>query len=79
VPPSPIGEVVDLMIVLYGLGLLVALAVVIGKVDTGAQDAAWRRIGEARHDQHLRETALRRCLASPRCAQCPLNGYLGEG
>ena len=66
------------MIVLYGLGLLVVLAVVIGKVDTRARDAAWRRIAEARHDQHEHEIVLRRCLGQPRCEHCPLNRYLDE-
>ena len=67
----------NLMIVLGGLLLMAALALLVGVVDTHARDRAWRRIAEARRAQQ--EQALRRCLHSARCDYCPLDRYFGGG
>jgi hypothetical protein len=68
----------NLVIVLCGLVLLAALAVVIGTADTYARDAAWRRIAAARRDHQERDRALRRCLASHRCPHCPIDRHFGR-
>jgi len=67
---------VNLMIVIGGLALLVALAVAIGTADTYARRAAWRRIASVRRVEHDRALAVRRCLASPRCPRCPIDRHL---
>ena len=68
----------NLMIVYLGVALLIGLAVAIGMVDRQARNSAWRRIAAARRNHHHREQALRHCLTSPRCADCPINRHFGE-
>jgi hypothetical protein len=61
-----------------GVLLLIALAVIIGKVEANARDGAWQRIADARRDLHEREQNLLACLARPRCTDCPLRDWFGE-
>ena len=68
----------NLVIVLCGLVLLAVLAAAIGTADTYARNSAWRRIAAARRDQQERDRALHRCLASPRCAHCPIDRHFGR-
>lgn len=65
------GDIIDLTLIVGGLLLLLGLAVLIGRVEAGARDSAWRRIAQARRMQHERERELLECLASARCPDCP--------
>ena len=69
----------NLVIVISGLVLLAALALLVGGVDTYAREAAWRRIAHARRGPQAQVGALRRCAGSPRCAPGPLDRYFGRG
>ncbi len=58
-------------IILGGLTLLIGLAVLIGRIDAHARDAAWRRIAVARAGVQERELALHHHLGTDRCPRCP--------
>lgn len=63
---------------LAGVVLLIALALIIGKVEANARDGAWQRIADARRDLREREQTLLACLGRPRCTDCPLRDWFGE-
>jgi hypothetical protein len=62
----------SLPIIVIGLGLLIALALIMGSVDSIARSGAWRRIADARRDLHDEELRLLACRTGPRCPDCPL-------
>lgn len=56
-----------------GLAVLVAIALIVGRVDVLARNGAWKRIAAARHAVWLDEQQLRALLGQPRCVDCPMN------
>src|SRR5580765_4503424 len=58
-----------------GIVVLAALAWVIGKIQSGAQDDAWRRIASARRQLAERKRMLDHCLSQPQCSDCPLRRF----
>lgn len=68
----------NLVIVFSGVAFLIGVALLIGWVQAHAREDAWRRIAEARRDQHERERALLQCLQRPRCDRCPIDRYPSE-
>ena len=68
----------NLVIVITGAALLVGVALLIGWVQAHAREDAWRRIADARRDQHERERDMLQCLQGPRCDGCPVDRYLGR-
>jgi len=66
----------NLVIVIIGVAILIGVALLIGWVQAHSREDAWRRIADARRDQHERERALLQCLQRPRCDQCPIDRYV---
>lgn len=73
------GYILDVLwILLPGLAVMGGIAWVIGRVEAGARDGAWRRIAEARRELHGQERDLRTCLTGHRCPDCPVSRYLHD-
>lgn len=66
------------LLIATGLGLLVALAWIIGRVEANARDGAWQRIAVARRRLRDDELHLLACLEGPRCADCPIRLRSGD-
>lgn len=71
------GDMINLTVIGGGLLLLLGLAVLIGRVEAGARDGAWRRIADARRLQQ-RDRELLECLNSAQCWDCPSWRYLRD-
>lgn len=70
-----------LWVIIVGLGTLVVLAVLIGRIDGESQEAAWRRIALARREiaeaQRQLDDERERLyqeIDRVRCEVCPLRG-----
>jgi hypothetical protein len=57
-------------ILTLGALLLVALAVLVGLTDSGAQRRAWRRIAAHRRALQVREDEIRSLIERGRCPRC---------
>jgi hypothetical protein len=65
-------------IVLPGLVVLGGLAWMIGRVDAGARNSAWRRIADARREPRDQERNFVGCLDGHPCPDCPIRKYLRD-